>query len=132
MNEKIDEKNMKELMQIIGSATNEKIKHTNSELYSTIKLIIGTFGLIVLLILTLIYGIFSTKSLQSIKQSPKQIIVEKIIIKPEKSGLKSFTEHDLFKTVCKHGSTWKYYRRNNHGVYEYYTISKPKYSNEND
>ena len=118
------EENIKELMTMIGSATNEKIKHTNSELYSTIKLVIGTFGLLVLIILALIYGIFSSQNIELSKQNPKQIIVEKIIYKP--SGLESFTEQDLFKSVCKHNQLWKYYRRNNHGVYEYYTISKPK------
>ena len=117
------ENEMNDLMTAIGQATQEKIKYTNSELYSTIKLITISFSLISLVIIIFMSILFFMKN-ETVVQAPKQIIIEKDIA--ENSVEKSIKNSKyLFKTKCVNHHTYKYYRKNNGIIFEYYTISTP-------
>jgi len=115
------ENEMNDLMTAIGQATQEKIKYTNSELYSTIKLVVMIFSLLTFIIIVFVSILFFVKNE---KQESKQIIVEnKIIVEKYKNTLLQKKYH--FKTKCLNNNTYKYYRKNNGIVFEYYTISTP-------
>jgi len=114
-------KNMEELMAMIGEATNEKIKHTNFELYSVIRLIVIFFSLITILLIVLVSLFFY----DSDKKPYKQIIkAEKKLKKNNNLQTNQLNQSIyLFKTKCLNNRTLRYYRKNDGIVFEYYTIS---------
>jgi len=112
--------NMKDLMSMIGEATNEKIKCTSSEIYNIIRIIVIFFSLIIFILIIIAILFFYESQNKQHKQiiNQEKIIVQKIIYK---NNLRQNVY--LFKTKCIKNRTFKYYRKNDGVVFEYYTVS---------